>query len=416
MKISIISAYTWYNKGDAAILMGTITELNEFYGSENIEINILTFTPNLDEKKYKSHFKNVNKVKSNIFNPYPVKKTKFNKGIAIFKMAMEYTYYKINKSRLKKLESYKICLDSDLIVICGGGFLGGNKYNSLIHLAQIDLINHLKQPKVLWGTSIEPPTKYMLRKITEKTLSRVNVILPRENVTKSYLNTWYPIENIVNTPDLAFKLENKSYDYIREDIKEIKNLTNKILVGITMREWNFPKSENPEKMKKKYLNSLVETINSLSSTHTFIFVPQVIMFGDDDRLFANLVKSMIQDSNNFIVLEKDYSPYELKNLISNLDQFVGTRMHSNIFCASTGKAPVAIAYEKKTNGIMDKLNLSPYVIDIEDITSRKLLGLIQLNQENQDKLNSQTEESVMNFQNEIRKATILVDKIVNRSI
>lgn len=416
MKISIISAYTWYNKGDAAILMGTITELNEFYGSENIEINILTFTPELDEKKYKSHFKNVNKVKSNIFNPYPVKKTKFHKGIAIFKMAMEYGFFKIKKSRLNKLESYKTCLDSDLIVICGGGFLGGNKYNSLIHLAQIDLINHLKQPKVLWGTSIEPPTKSLLRKITEKTLSSVDVILPRETVTKSYLNTWYPKENIISTPDLAFKLENKSYIHIHEDIKEIKKSTNKVLVGITMREWNFPKSDEPEKMKTQYINSLVETINSLSSTHTFIFVPQVIMFGDDDRIFANLVKSMIEDSNNLIVLDRDYSPYELKNLISNFDQFVGTRMHSNIFCASIGKAPVAIAYEKKTNGIMDKLNLSSYVIDIEDITSKKLLGLIQANHENQTKLNSETKQRVMSFQTEIRTATVLVDKIVNRSM
>lgn len=39
-KITITNAYTWYNKGDAGILLGTVNTLKQIYGSENIEINV----------------------------------------------------------------------------------------------------------------------------------------------------------------------------------------------------------------------------------------------------------------------------------------------------------------------------------------------------------------------------------------
>ncbi|BCP62264.1 hypothetical protein SUT380_14520 [Streptococcus parasuis] len=48
-KITITNAYTWYNKGDAGILLGTVNTLKQIYGSENIEINVLSFTPDEDK-------------------------------------------------------------------------------------------------------------------------------------------------------------------------------------------------------------------------------------------------------------------------------------------------------------------------------------------------------------------------------
>ena len=52
MKITITNAYTWYNKGDAGILLGTIEALKKIYYGKNLEINILSFTPEEDRKRY----------------------------------------------------------------------------------------------------------------------------------------------------------------------------------------------------------------------------------------------------------------------------------------------------------------------------------------------------------------------------
>ena len=69
-KITITNAYTWYNKGDAGILLGIIRALKEEYINEKIEINILSFSPQIDKLKY-SNEKVIKEVQSNILNPHP---------------------------------------------------------------------------------------------------------------------------------------------------------------------------------------------------------------------------------------------------------------------------------------------------------------------------------------------------------
>ena len=38
---------------------------------------------------------------------------------------------------IKKKNNYQALNESDYIVVCGGGFLGGKKFDSLMHLFQI---------------------------------------------------------------------------------------------------------------------------------------------------------------------------------------------------------------------------------------------------------------------------------------
>ena len=40
------------------------------------------------------------------------------------------------KSLIAKNNSFKVLAESDFIVVCGGGFLGGKKYDSLMHVFQ----------------------------------------------------------------------------------------------------------------------------------------------------------------------------------------------------------------------------------------------------------------------------------------
>ena len=70
------------------------------------------------------------------------------------------------------------------------------------------------------------------------------------------------------------------------------------------------------------------------------------------------------------------SPEELKTLIGNFDYFIGTRMHSNIFATSMRIPNIVIAYEKKTNGIMEIVGLEDYVLEIDTVTSDELISKI----------------------------------------
>ncbi|WP_176554425.1 polysaccharide pyruvyl transferase family protein [Bacillus sp. Marseille-P3800] len=378
MKITIISAYTWYNKGDAGILLGTLQAIKKQYPMA--KFNILSFTPEEDFKNYTREFDGIEYIESNLLNPYPLKKTKAGKAKAILKLGInkvkqDMLFGLSEKTILERNISARIIKDSDLVFVCGGGFLGGKKFNSIIHLHQINKAAQLNDNVILWGTSVEPPTNKLLKKMTEKSISKIKLILPREEITEKYLSTFLPKEKIIKSPDLAFNLGLNKSERINDLIKEVTGGSKKN-IGLTIRDWHFPKSINPKESKNNYFQTICEVIeNKTKQGYRFIFIPQVIFTGDDDRIIAKEVHNQLSSEAkaNFLVLEGDYSPGELKALISGLDLFLGTRMHSNIFATSVGIPTLAIAYESKTNGIMMKLDMSNYVVDIEDVKTDLIL-------------------------------------------
>ena len=156
--ITITNAYTWYNKGDSGILLATIDILKKVY--DNVEFNILSFTPNVDKKHY-CEDKSVKNVYSNVLNPYPYRKGKVGKIIAIVKLffkmiSMQFGLTFFRNMTIKKHENLSALQKSDMIVVCGGGFLGGKKLDSLMHVYQIYVDTIFHKPVYVMGTSIEP--------------------------------------------------------------------------------------------------------------------------------------------------------------------------------------------------------------------------------------------------------------------
>jgi len=377
-KVVITNAYTWYNKGDAGILLGIVNSLKEIYGKK-IEINILSFTPIEDKKRYCKDT-TIKNVYSSILNPYPYKYTFWGKKIAIVKLIIKMMYIyimlKVNRKNIvKNNETLKILHESDVIIVCGGGFLGGKKYDSLMHLFQIYVNTLFKSKVVVMGTSIEPMNKGIIKKYTEKILKKVDYIFAREKITYNYLESFLDNNKFELIPDMAFMLE----DY-KETENKIDSFSGnyKYVIGITVRKWNFPNSSNSEKSMLNYTNTIVETIDYFNKKECiFVFIPQVIVENGNDIEVAHKIKERLQNKDGIIVIEDDLTPVELKGLISKCDIFVGTRMHSNIFATSMKVPTVAIAYEKKTNGIMGTVKLDEYVLEIDQINSNELINKVE---------------------------------------
>lgn len=417
-KVTVMNAYTWFNKGDAGILLGTLNEINRIFKKEDIEINILSFTPEVDFQHY-SKVENIKGVYSNILNPYPFNKTKKGKLLAISKLAYNaclntVLFFLFKGLAFKKIKQLNVLKDSDIIIVCGGGFLGGKKFNSLMHLYQIFLATFLRKPVVIWGTSIEPPSNNVLKKITEKILRRTTHILPREEVTYNYVQTFMNKDKFSFTPDLAFMVPKEN----SEEVDTIWNNLipkNKVIIGLTVRDWHFPRSHDKVKALGNYKDSIVETITTISKeiNAVFIFIPQVIFQGDDDRIIAKEIKSKLIDKESLIILENDISPNEIKELISRFDIFLGTRMHSNIFALGVNIPTVAIAYEFKTNGIMGVLELDDYVIDIEDVTSEKLIKKVRECYSEREVLKKKISIKIPEVQNNIKEKSIFLEELIS---
>lgn len=404
--ITITNAYTWYNKGDAGILLGIVNSLKKIY-NEDIEINILSFTPEEDRKRY-CEDKCIKNVESNVLNPFPFKHSKIGKIVAIIKLIIRMIYLLIMmnvsmKTLAGKDKSFDLMLKSDIIVVCGGGFLGGKKFDSLMHLFQIYANTKCKKPVIMMGNSIEPIKRKLIKFFTEKTLLKVDYIYAREKITYQYLSQFMPKEKYELIPDMAFMLE----DVIekKENINQFRK-SHDILFGITVRKWNFPNAvENKEIAMDRYVNSIVKMMESLMQKNKagFIFIPQVIVEYADDTDVAKKIREKLPEKykESFLILHDDLSPVEIKTLIGNMDYFIGTRMHSNIFATSMKVPTVAIAYEKKTNGIMETVGLQDYVVEINQITAEKLIEKISKSLKNKKVIQQELEIRIPKLRKEI---------------
>ncbi|MBR3116902.1 MAG: polysaccharide pyruvyl transferase family protein [Bacilli bacterium] len=411
-KITITNAYTWYNKGDAGILLATIDILKKIY--KNVEFNILSFTPKIDEKKYCKD-PCINKVYSNILNPYPYKKGKIGRMFAIIKLFIRliilHIRLKVCKSKtIDKIDSLRVLRDSDIIIVCGGGFLGGKKYESIMHLYQIYIDTLFAKPVYIMGTSIEPIKKKTIKFLTERILKKVDFVFARERITYNYLSSFLQKNKYELIPDMAFALK-------PQDIKIdfIDNLTkdNNILFGITVRNWNFPYSKNKKEAMNNYIKSIVDLMIKEFKIRKckFIFIPQVTVYTGDDTIIAKKIKNLLpkKNRNNFIIRSDDWSPNEIKSVIGKMNFFIGTRMHSNIFATSMCIPTTAIAYEKKTNGIMETVGLEDYIVEIDQINSNILLEKIENMIKNEKQIRLKLNNRIIEINKEIQSK---IEKVV----
>ena len=404
-KIMITNAYTWDNKGDAGILLGIVEELKKIF-NHDVEFTILSFTPSKDAEQYCKD-KTIRHIYSNILNPHPYVHTKVGKIKAIIKLMIKalktsfgLTFFR--DRMIEKDEVIEALEQSDIIVVCGGGFLGGKKLESLMHLYQIDINTKFNKPVYVMGTSIEPINNKIVKYYTEKILKKVNFVYAREEITEKYLSTFLKTTQHDIIPDMAFMLGQKETEvsFISELRKKGKNL-----VGITVRKWNFPNSMDKETAKNRYSTEVAKFIEECIQKYNFIFIfiPQVIVEYASDVDMAKEIreKLKLENQESFLIREDDWSPVEIKNIIGKLDFFVGTRMHSNIFATSMCIPTLAIAYEKKTNGIMQTVNLENYVEEIENISSESLVKKMDLMIRNKKKITETLNKRIPEIKDEI---------------
>lgn len=414
-KIVITNAYTWNNKGDAAILLSTIDVLNKIF--DKPEVDVLSFTPDLDRKKY-SFQKTIKNVESNILNPHPYRHTKIGKIVAILKLITKAIYVRFRmsffrKSYIDKNKTLKLIDRCDIILVCGGGFLGGKKFDSFMHLYQIYINTLFNKPVYILGTSVEPIHNVIIDKITKSVLKRVDYIFAREEITESYLNSFLGNKHC-QIPDMAFMLDDGSHKIVCHDsqIDKIKR-EGKKLFGITVRDWNFPNSNNPEKTKNNYINAVSDAMEQIIEKYDayFIFIPQVIVPYQSDVDTAKHIKNTMNVShqNRFIIKENDWSPYQIRSIIGQMDFFIGTRMHSNIFALSECVPTLAIAYEKKTNGIMATVGMDKYVLDIDEISESQITNNVNLLIDNSNNIKSTLRKKNQELQKEI--LAVIMEKI-----
>lgn len=379
MNILISHVYSTHNNGDAAILSAQIEQLKHTF--KNAHIHALT----IDTIEPGYTFDGIPVFNSLMHGSVSPSNNRFKK-LALACCMMSYTVLWVLVLRLTRRtlplprtwqKSMQLLVEADMQVCVGGGYLRAKDTGSstvilalLFH--QIWLAKLLHKPVYLFAQSFVPYPSRIQRTIATLGLNQANLILVREAQSKTLLTKLgINHERVVQVPDSAFMFKPKDSLDVRS-ILEIRAST-EYLVGITVRAWL------PDEAQATYEKAMAGFIDYLCEQRRckVIVIAQVTSHrqNDDDRAVGKRIDQLLRSRKNVTFLDEQFTHYEIKSIFSKLDYLVGTRFHSVIFALTAGVPALAIEYEHKTRGIMQDLDLEKWVMNIEDVTTAKLVTL-----------------------------------------
>jgi len=275
-------------------------------------------------------------------------------------------------------------IEADLIVSSGGGFLNDSYPLSCLipNLFQLLLAIILNKPVVTYPQSIGPFRSTIYRLLTKWMLNRLDLILLREPISKAWLDRMGVTKpKILITADAAFVLrpvdaEQAVKILLAEGIKKDGHT----LVGMTVIKWAFPNLRDGQIRYARYVKSIAEACDYLIERFCarVVLIPQVSdPSGGGDWVTTREVYGMLRGKEEAYIVAGDYWPQELQGIMGQMELFIGTRMHSNIFALTMEVPTIAIAYEHKTEGIMSMLELQHWVLPINSLEPERLVSKVE---------------------------------------
>ncbi|MEX1014586.1 MAG: polysaccharide pyruvyl transferase family protein [Candidatus Paceibacterota bacterium] len=369
-KIILTGTYSSFNKGDAAMQISTAEQVKSIW--PNSEIIISSPFPVIDANLYQQ-YKIIKSSRRNlIFSTIQVLRAKIHESLEGFGIS---SHFLINNDELINFQQ------ADLVVDLSGDTITEDygPHVTYSHLLPILLAIAFKKPIFICAQSIGPfsITKYFSRYILNKT----TYITTREDTTYKYLVDIGVNKDIIKlTSDMAFMLSPASKKDARTILKiEDIELSPKPVLGVAISDL-VVKKFNSKNSDHDLLLSIAQVLDDfIDSQHgTVLFVGHVTGpdISKDDRIVANKIKDMMRNNESAYVINGDYSPQELKRIISMCDLFMGARMHANIAALSSCVPTLAIGYSHKTQGIMSMFGMDEFVCDVDSLDFAVIYNLL----------------------------------------
>lgn len=412
-RILITDNYCSYNQGDSAILDSMIFALKKL--NPNAKFTVLSHFPEVARKR--------NHVTA--YNPIIRSETPIV-YLTILQILLSAIVLRISKKEkiwfLKPSikEIMQVYVQADIVISCGGGFindfykrdLNGRLFGFLI--AKI-----LGKPVMLFAQSIGPFNTKKYRLLSKFVLNRVDLITLRDSISKKILDDLDVRKPVIYvTRDIAFTFPAITNNDVKNVVKqESLDKLSGPLFGFSVRQWKHVKFGTPDQMYEHYKKVISKVADELIKRYNgnIIFIPMALGeggYGHDDRRVAAEIINLMKYKKQARIIEKAYSPSEIKSIISSMDLFIGTRMHSLIFAISTGVPIVAIEYEFKTRGLMQELQLENLLLTYEDINSKELLKKIKYAIDHQKQISNILEKNTKKFKAQAMVNAKLATKLI----
>lgn len=415
--IVITHGYSDSNKGDLAITQATVEALVKRFPSAEIT---LMSTFRIKDKDFWYHNRKMKEngitiIQGVMPTPYMGGNSSFILNIlAVLRMFKDYLQLQTslalpfigNMLGGKSNVAIKAFKKADLVVIKGGQFIYNDKEDLRGNiflwrtLEPIKVAAKLQKKIVVLGQSIGGFASDKSEKYAMKHLELCDKIIVREQLSYDLLRS-YGLNHIEKKPDMAFNINSKPINKFFAIDKEF--------IGITVVNWAFPSSEDPNKSMQNYVENLIFGIKKAYIEFNLfpLFIPQVTVkhHGKSDLdLIRIIVKKLDEINIPSQTITEDYNAAEMVSVYSKCKLLIGTRLHSCILAAVAGTPIIAIKYQGyKTQGVMEMLENGKYVHNIYDLIGQELFSHIREINANHKKIRDGIIIKVNSMKNDIEK-------------
>jgi polysaccharide pyruvyl transferase CsaB len=250
-------------------------------------------------------------------------------------------------SRTSLIQILAALAEADLFISGGGSLLqdvtGSFSVPYYLGLAWLAKLQGTKT--VYYAQGAGPLNQGWSRKLTALSLNRFELLGVRDQGSKELLQAAGVKKEIELTVDPVFAL----YDPLNNRRQKIKG---KIEVGISVRPWSVD-----------YLNELAAGLNQFAQGKNIKYILFPMHQGSDDQISLELKEILEAEAE---ICKLPQKPQAALKAFSQLDLFVGVRLHSLIFALLNQVPLLALSYDPKIEGLMSELDYLP-LIKLEDL-------------------------------------------------
>jgi len=311
----------------------------------------------------------------------------------------------------KVLKSY---IESDIILSTSGiSFIDNYGLIPLYHFTkylQIGLL--LKKPVIKFTQSIGPFDSWYNKTIAKLILPYLDYIIARGRNSKENLEKLNITKNVICLPDIALTLEPHQTVKTKETIDKFKG---KKIIGISPNRVCVLHDKHNVYIKS--LINLCEKILEEYQDTVLLFIPHTIsekgLNIEDDLKLCQSISENLNSERFFIENTSEYTPEEIKWLISQTEFFIGSRFHSLIAALSENVPSIAIGWHWKYEEMMEWLKLKDNVVQVWDLYKTDLNALFENNYNQKEIIRNHLLEKNNSLKNEALKVYDLIKEILN---
>lgn len=272
------------------------------------------------------------------------------------------------------VEAYE---EADLILSAPGGPYFGDLYvnHEFVHWFFVWLGSLYAKPLGLYAPSAGPFQKRWMNPVRRRLYKQFDVLCSREAISADFVRQLVGDVSVHVTADSALQVRVPPMSretYFRDDRA---SLAKRFVVGVSAIDYGYPGASDPEALKKRYFDALVDLVAHVARQREshFLLVPQLHGRFHSDVAFLKILGDALPPDVSWEIVDDGLSSDVQRQLFGMADMYIASRYHPGIFGASAGVPGVCIYYEHKALGFMQQLGLEDLAFDIRNLDPAALI-------------------------------------------